>query len=186
MRRFRREESDPSKGRGIVRWSSTPIRQSRYNRLAFQLPSSHSGTEASPATPWQAPMSERPSRPSGPDPTAVPQALIDRVLARVQVAGLSVDRRAKSTRPRASRRRTIVTDLASASGTHTPEQVREAQSLRRVFEDLGISYRRYRRETGAPVSPEVRTAASNFRLEPSVTSLAMVAARLDELDILTW
>ena len=77
-------------------------------------------------------------------------------------------------------------DLTSAGGTRTPEQVRQAQSLRRVFEDLGSSYRRYRRETGAPVSSEVRAAASNFRLEPSVTSLALVAARLDELDILTW
>ena len=131
-------------------------------------------------------MSELPSRPNGSDPTAVPQALIDRVLARVQVAGLSVDRRTKSTRPRALRRRPIALDLTSVDSTRTPEQVREAQSLRRVFDDLGISYRRYRRETGAPVSSEVRTAASNFRLEPSVTSLVLVAARLDELDILTW
>jgi hypothetical protein len=77
-------------------------------------------------------------------------------------------------------------DLASAGSTRTPEQVREAQSLRRVFDDLGHSYRRYRRETGAPVSSDVRTAASHFRLEPSVTSLVLVAARLDELDILTW
>jgi hypothetical protein len=107
-------------------------------------------------------------------------------MARVQVAGLSVDRRAKSTRPKASRRRPVAMDLASAGSTRTPEQVREAQSLRRVFDDLGNSYRRYRRETGAPVSSDVRTAASNFRLEPSVTSLALVAARLDELDILTW
>lgn len=131
-------------------------------------------------------MPERPSLPSGSDPSEVPQALIDRVLARVQVAGLSVDRRTKATRPKSARRRPIGTDLASAGTTRTPDQVREAQSLRRVFDDLGSSYRRYRRETGAPVSSDVRNAASNFRLEPSVTALVLVAARLDELDILTW
>lgn len=131
-------------------------------------------------------MPELPSLPSGSDPTEVPQALIDRVLARVQVAGLSVDRRAKATRPKSSRRRPVALDLASAGTTRTPAQAREAQSLRRVFDDLGSSYRRYRRETGAPISSDVRSAASNFRLEPSVSSLALVAARLDELDILTW
>jgi hypothetical protein len=131
-------------------------------------------------------MSELPSSSNGSDSTAVPQALIDRVVARVQVAAQSVDRRSKATRPKSARRRPGTPDLASAGTTRTPEQVREAKSLRRVFDDLGISYRRYRRETGAPVSSDVRTAASRFRQEPSVTSLALVAARLDELDILTW
>ena len=62
----------------------------------------------------------------------------------------------------------------------------EARSLRRVFEDLGTAYRRYRKETGAPVSPAVRDAAKRFRKELSVLSLASVAGRLDELKILNW
>jgi hypothetical protein len=70
--------------------------------------------------------------------------------------------------------------------TRTPEQLREARSLRRVFEDLGTAYRRYRKETGAPVSPAVRDAAKRFRKELSVVSLASVAGRLDELKILNW
>jgi hypothetical protein len=64
--------------------------------------------------------------------------------------------------------------------------VREARSLRRVFDDLGIAYRRYRKETGEPISPVVREAACRFRKERSVLSLASVAGRLDELKILDW
>ena len=68
----------------------------------------------------------------------------------------------------------------------TPEQIREARSLRYVFSDLGLSYRQYRRDTGAPVSRDVRDAAYRFRRELNVTSLVSVAATLDALDILTW
>jgi hypothetical protein len=64
--------------------------------------------------------------------------------------------------------------------------VREARSLRRVFVDLGDSYREYRRRTGAPISAEVRDAADRFRRERDLSSLVVVAARLDELDILPW
>jgi hypothetical protein len=107
------------------------------------------------------------------------------VLARVSDAGHSVDRRAGATRPRARRRPTAVDPLA-AGVTRTPEQVREARSLRRVFDDLGLSYRQYRKETGAPVSSDIRDAAYRFRRELNVTSLVSVAACLDALDILTW
>jgi|GraSoiStandDraft_51_1057287.scaffolds.fasta_scaffold734578_2 hypothetical protein len=125
----------------------------------------------------------RPTASSADD--ALPQTLIDRVIARVNDAGESVDRRASATRPRASRRRSTL-DPLSADMTRTPEQLREARSLRRVFEDLGTAYRRYRKETGAPVSPAVRDAAKRFRKELSVLSLASVAGRLDELKILNW
>ena len=140
----------------------------------------------------------RPTATSADD--ALPQTLIDRVIARVNDAGESVDRRASATRPRASRRRSTL-DPLSADMTRTPEQLREApgfvlddrlrqvagfQLFRRVFEDLGTAYRRYRKETGAPVSPAVRDAAKRFRKELSVLSLASVAGRLDELKILNW
>jgi hypothetical protein len=70
--------------------------------------------------------------------------------------------------------------------TRTPEEIRLARSLRRVFYDLGETYRAYRRRTGAPVSPDVRDSAYRFRRELNLTSLVAVAAGLDELHILTW
>jgi hypothetical protein len=130
-------------------------------------------------------MSDLPS-PRGPKrPNTSTQTLTDRVLARVSDAGLSVDRRGGATRPRA-RRRPVTFDPLAAGSTRTPEQVREARSLRRVFDDLGLSYRQYRKETGAPVSSDIRDAANRFRRELNVTSLVSVAACLDALDILTW
>lgn len=109
---------------------------------------------------------------------------MDKVLSRVSDAGLSIDRRATATRPNASRRRPAP-DPLSADATRTPEQVREARSLRLVFSDFGHSYREFRRRTGAPVSADVRDAACRFRRELSVPSLVSVAARLEELQI-TW
>jgi len=131
-------------------------------------------------------MSDSPSRPGKSDPAAVTQTITARVLARVSDAGLAVDRSANATRPRASRRRSAPPDRLSASATRTPDQVREARALRRVFLDLGDSYREYRQRTGAPVSPDVRDAAYRFRRELNVTSLVSVAASLDQLDVLTW
>jgi hypothetical protein len=130
-------------------------------------------------------MSILPIRPTASADAAVPQALIDRVIARVHDAGEAVDRHASATRPRASKRRSTLDPLA-ADSTRTPAQVREARSMRRVFQDLGTAYRRYRKETGAPVSPAVREAAYRFQKELSVVSLASVAGRLDELKILNW
>jgi hypothetical protein len=115
-----------------------------------------------------------------------PETLTDRVLARVTDAGRAVDRRTGATRPRSARRTTSPSDPLAASATRTPEQIREARSLRRVFHDLGVSYRQYRRQTGAPVSSDVRDAAKRFRRELNVTALVSVAACLDELEILTW
>ena len=100
----------------------------------------------------------------------LPQSLTDRVRARVTEAALSVDRRARATRPRARR----------------SDEVREAQSLRRVFRDMGDTYRHYRRRTGEAVSPDVRAAAVGFKQKPTLASLVLVAAYLDGLDILTW
>ncbi len=130
-------------------------------------------------------MSRSPSQSSGSDPAGLPQPLTDRVLDRVREAGLALDRQARATRPRAPRRRRVA-DPSAASDARTPEQVREARSLRRVFLDLGDSYRQYRQRTGEPVSPGIRSAADRFRRERTLASLVSVAATLDELDILTW
>jgi hypothetical protein len=87
------------------------------------------------------------------------QRLTDRVIARIKDARGDVRGR--------SRRR--VTDS-------------DARALRRVFLDLGASYRNYRRRTGEPVAPEVRDAALRFRRELDLRSLVSVAATLDRLD----
>ena len=112
--------------------------------------------------------------------------LTDRVLARVVDAALALDQRARATRPKSTRRRSRTPDPLAASVTRSPEQLREARSLRRVFLDLGDSYREYRRRTGAAVSEDVRAAAVRFQRERSVPALVRVAASLDQLDILPW
>jgi hypothetical protein len=123
-------------------------------------------------------MSEAPS----PSPDSLSNhpshTLTDRVLARVHDAEIAMDLPA-------SRRRRDPHSL-SADSRATPEQVRRARSLRRVFVDLGTSYREFRRRTGAKVSPAVRDAATRFRREGDVTSLVAVAASLDQLEALPW
>jgi hypothetical protein len=113
-------------------------------------------------------------------PAESPQTLTDRVQARVNAARLVVDRRAIATAPKRQRRA-----RPASSASPNQEEVRESQSLRRVFRDLGVSYRRYRSQTGDRVVPGLRDAAYNFRAEPSLTSLVAVAAFLDELDLLS-
>ena len=113
-------------------------------------------------------------------------SLTDRVLARVNDAATALDLRARASRPKARRPRLPVSDPLAASVTRSPEELRQERSLRRVFLDLGDSYREYRRRTGAPVSKDVRAAADRFRRERNVPALVLVAASLDQLDILPW
>jgi hypothetical protein len=103
--------------------------------------------------------------------------------ARVDDARLALDRRTDATRPKSKRRR-VPPGSTSTSIWQLSEEVRADRSLRRVFRDLGVSYRRYRTQTGEPVMPGLRDAAYNFRAEPSLTSLVAVAAFLDDLDLL--
>ena len=112
-------------------------------------------------------MPELPLSPGSSDSNEIAQSLTDRVLARVQHESQIVDRL-----PRARRRARAID--------------REARSLRRVFTDLGDSYRNYRRRTGEPVSADIRAAAERFRKEPNVAALVSVAASLDRLEILPW
>jgi hypothetical protein len=117
--------------------------------------------------------------PASPDsPSRQPShPLTERVLARVRDAEAAM-----VLSP--SRRRQDPHGRPTDGGT--PEQVRHARSLRRVFVDLGTSYREFRRRTGAEVSPEVREAACRFRREGNVTALVAVAASLDQLAALPW
>jgi hypothetical protein len=140
------------------------------------MPSTHSGTEARPAT-SRPRMSNSSSRSPEPPSRQPSHTLTERVLARVRDAEAAMDLPP-------SRRRQDASSHSTEGGT--PEQVRRARSLRRVFVDLGTSYREFRRRTGAHVSPEVRAAAYRFRREGDVTSLVGVAASLDQLEALPW
>jgi hypothetical protein len=111
-----------------------------------------------------------------------PQTLTARVQTRVDNARLAVDRRADAARANT----TPEPQVGSGSiDSLSVDEVREFQSLRRVFRDLGVTYRRYRRQTGNKATPGLRDAAYNFRAEPSLPSLVAVAAFLDKLDLLT-
>jgi hypothetical protein len=113
--------------------------------------------------------------------TASPETLTNRMLARVKTARCAVDRRASATRPRLQRRRARPADPSAPS----LEEGRTTKSLRQVFRDLGVAYRRYRSQVGGPVAPGLRAATDLFRAKPSLPSLVAVAAILDELDLLS-
>jgi hypothetical protein len=99
--------------------------------------------------------------------------LTERVQVRVDAARLVVDRRA------------VRAAAPVAIDSLGQDEIRESQSLRRVFRAMGVSYRRYRSQTGSKVVPGLRDAAYTFRGDPSLTSLVAVAAFLDNLDLLS-
>jgi hypothetical protein len=113
---------------------------------------------------------------------ASPETLTDRMLARVNAARRAVHRRGNATRPRLQRQLE-----ARPADPLAPslEEARETEAMKRVFRDLGVSYRRYRSQIGGPVAPGLRAATDRFRAEPSLPSLVAVAAILDELDLLS-
>ena len=110
------------------------------------------------------------------------ETLTNRMLARVKAARRAVDRRATATRPRLqSQRRARPAD----PGAPSQAEARETESLKRVFRELGVTYRRYRSQIGGPVAQGLRAATDGFRAEPSLPSLVAVAAILDQLDLLS-
>ena len=108
--------------------------------------------------------------------------LTDRMLARVDTARAAVHRRANATRPRLQR---PVKARPADPGAPSLEEAREIEAMKRVFRDLGVSYRRYRSQIGGPVAAGLRAATDRFRAEPSLPSLIAVAAILDQLDLLS-
>jgi hypothetical protein len=151
-------------------------------RLSFRYPLPHPARRRSFTR--QDLMTNLPPTLSGPSSNDLPSTLIDRVAARVIDARLAIERRAGATRPKARRARPATLSIPSTD-SKTAGELRETQSLRRVFRDLGVSYRRYRSQTGGPVTPGLRDAAYKFRAEPTLASLVAVAAYLDELDLLS-
>lgn len=93
-----------------------------------------------------------------------PDPLADRVRDRVREAGVTIDR-APVTQPGLSK---------------------ESLSLRRVFKEMGDTYRLHRRRTGDAVIPEVREAAIAFKRDPNLLSLTAVAAQLEREGLLGW
>jgi hypothetical protein len=115
------------------------------------------------------------------DAAAIPQPLSVRVATCVSEARLVLDRRDSVA---ADLRSPPSPDPLAARVTRTPDQVREARSLRRVFLQLRDRYDDYRARSGSPESPAVRDAASCFRRQLSFAALLAYAGRLEELDIL--
>ena len=128
-------------------------------------------------------MPHIPPTPSGSTGSDEALTLTDRVAARVIDARLAIERRSGEYRPKSGRSKSGTIQTLNQA-TSAGEQ-REAQSLRRVFRDMGVSYRRYRSQTGGPVVPGLRDAAYKFRADPSLASLVAVAAYLDDLDLLS-
>ena len=114
--------------------------------------------------------------------TASPDSLTHRMRARVNAARHAVDRRAKASRPRVQRTR-----RARPGDSVAPSLVedRDTESLKQVFRDLAVLYRRHRTRMGGPVAPGLRAATDRFRAKPSLAALVAVAAILEQLDLLT-
>jgi hypothetical protein len=124
-------------------------------------------------------MAHTPPKTSGSSTAADTENLTDRIAARVIDARLAIEGRARASKPKSRRNQTPANDPATAG------ERRETESLRRVFREMGTSYRQYRKETGGPVMPGLRDAAYRFRADPSLQSLVAVAAFLDQLDLLS-
>lgn len=156
------------------------IRQMPNPRLGLAAPLFHSGLEV-PLLPGQDPMKNLPPRPVS-EPAELSQSLTDRVAERVINARLTLEGEPSTKRSSTRRPRRSDTTLFESKND---AELRETQSLKRVFREMGHAYRRYRKQTGGPVVPGLRDAAYRFRAEPSLPALVAVAAYLDELDLLS-
>jgi hypothetical protein len=135
---------------------------------------------------------KKPAR-SGSTPSNAIHPLAERVQARVAEVGLALDQRARASRPRSKRAkppkaeaRPPKTELLQASKAQSPAPTREASSIRRVFNELAITHRQFRLRSGQHASPELRDAARVFKEAPSLPSLVVVAAFLEEDGLLEW
>jgi hypothetical protein len=114
--------------------------------------------------------------------TASPDSLTHRMRAQVKAARRAADRRAKATKPRVQRTRRA--ESADPAGPSRVEDL-ETESLKQVFRDLAVLYRRHRTRMGGPVAPGLRAANDEFRAKPSLPALVAVAAILEQLDLLS-
>ena len=119
------------------------------------------------------------------EPSLLP-TLTDRVRGRVGEAERDFDRRSQESTTKNSRLRpTILTD-SSAAFTDSSRANREARSLGKVYGEMRGLYRTYRRQTGRPPVPELRSAVQAFRRGRSLKSLVHIASFLDDRKLLSW
>lgn len=134
---------------------------------------------------WQDPMPKKTRAESSSSLNGSSHPLADRVQARVAEVGLALDQRARASRPRTKRPRTQAAS-ASTSASQAAPPTREASSLRRVFNELAVTHRQFRLRSGQHASPALREAARAFKEAPSLPSLVVVAAFLEEDGLLEW
>jgi len=115
--------------------------------------------------------------------TASPDSVTDRIRTRVKAARRAADHRAKASRPRVQRTRKAPPPDPGVGGPSLVQD-RDTESLKQVFRDLGVLYRRHRTRIGGPVAPGLRSATDRFREKPSLAALVAVAGILDQLNLL--
>jgi hypothetical protein len=123
---------------------------------------------------------------SGSSSNGAAHPLAQRVQARLAEVGLALEQRARASRPRAKRTRSQRVVPTIEAGTPTPARSHEANSLRRVYNELAITHRQFRLRSGQHASPALRDAARAFKEAPSFPTLVTVAAFLEEDGLLEW
>jgi hypothetical protein len=118
---------------------------------------------------------------SNPTPT-----LADRVKVRVAEAEGVSHKRSRESNRRHKHLRPTVLQHPTASLADSAQAQLEAQSLRVVYLEMRGLYRRYRRETGRPSVPELRSAVQAFNRGRSLKSLVCIATFLDDRKLLAW
>lgn len=130
-------------------------------------------------------MTTRKSKGSDLKPNPAP-TLTDRVKVRVAEAEGAFDKRSRGANGKSKQLRpTVLQDLTHSLADSSRAQL-EAQSLRKVYVEMRGLYRRYRRETGRPSVPELRSAVQAFNRGRSLKSLVYIASFLDDRKLLAW
>lgn len=73
-----------------------------------------------------------------------------------------------------------------ASRRRSKNHSQDARSLRRVFNELAVTHRHHRQQSGQRASAELREAARAFKEGPTLPGLVLVASFLEEDGLLAW
>jgi hypothetical protein len=157
----------------IQRKSSDPIRLRRFTLIQY-----HFFILAGP-------MPRKSARSISGSHNTFEHSLTDRVRDRVEEASRALDRG----KPRGRQSSKLAQNRLGAATSPTKsdaEALREKRSLRHVYKELRGTYRKHRRDSGQAALPELKEAVQAFKRGPSLTSLVVVAAFLDERGLLAW
>jgi len=127
-------------------------------------------------------MSTEKPRGSDLSPVRPRPTLADRVKARVAQAERSINEQAREANLKNKRGR----PPKAAPLTNSALAERDVQSLRKVYREMRMLYRGYRRQTGTPAVAELRSAVDAFKKGESLTSLVQIASFLDDRKLLAW